>query len=317
MPHAERRGGMEQPRGPERLGPEQLPGAERLPGADRYAAERREIRAAMDRAARDPAFAQPPYRQSLDRELPGPDGPRPPRESLREMPGLSTEAAERHLNAADLAERPWLRPAMVASEDARRVIATVDQGEGHHLRRHEGAASGDAARERVERLCDPANPDAVSRGRADDAFKVGADGVPRRHVCRDEATAISDPDAFATAVARAMEHPDVRKVLDRTVQPEDKRREVEIPINELLGPKGHESCAGYRLIPIDGSIYKAMDNRAAWVKAQRDGAPTDAVEPTSSKIDTFEGGTIKILIQPRDDRSRYEIMNLFPKPPKN
>lgn len=48
-------------------------------------------------------------------------------------------------------------------------------------------------------------------------------------------------------------------------------------------------------------------NRAEWVKAQRDGTPTDAVRPQSEKIDTFEGGRITIFFfkpRRRPDRLR-------------
>jgi hypothetical protein len=96
--------------------PSETPSPEQARRTDRYAEERRQIRALMDQATKDPAFAPPA------------EAPRTPRDSLREMPGMSAEVAERYLSAADLAERPWLRPALGASPDARRVIATVDQG---------------------------------------------------------------------------------------------------------------------------------------------------------------------------------------------
>lgn len=304
---------------------------------DRFATERREIRALMDRAVRDPAFAlspeqeaglrrawamspneasgyRPAYAQRLD--LPGPDGRTTARDSLRAMPGLTPEAAEHHLTTANLTERPWLRPARDAAPESRRVIATVDQGEGHHLRRHEGAASGDVARARVEGLRDPANADAASRGRADDAFRVGADGTPRRHVCGAEATAIADPDAFATAVARATERPDVKAALVSPVHPTDWPSDIAIPIGDLLGPKGHEHCEGYRLVPVNGSLDEAKQNRAEWTKAQREGRSTDAVKPEARKIESFAGGTIVVAFRPRPDRAGHEIMTMYPTPPR-
>jgi hypothetical protein len=321
----------------------------------RYTEERAAIRAAMDQAVTEPAFALSPeqeaglsraralspneaanyhppsaadlrwingdrdrgvepYRRVLDTEAASPDDPRTPRESMRGMPGLSPDAAERYLGAVGFGERPWLRPVHAASLDARRVIATVDHGDGHALHRHEGAASGDAARDRVERLHDPANPDDAGRTRAEDAFAVDADGKPRRHRCGSEATAIADPDAFATAIARALDHPVVGGVLRRPFDPSTKPRDVDVPISELLGADGHEACEGYRLVPIDGSASMAMENRAEWVKAARDAAPTRAVEPSSEKIETFEGGNVVFAFQPRTGRGGYEIMTMYPKP---
>jgi hypothetical protein len=306
-------------------------------GSDRYADDRRELRAAMDQAVRDPAFAlspqqeselrrsramspadsanyRPGYQMSLDRPLPGPDGPKTPRDSMRDMPGITPDEADRYLATTDVSDRPWLGPAHNASPDAQRVIATVDQGEGHYLQRHEGAASGEAARARVERLHDPANPDAASRIRSDDAFRARSDGSAQRHRCGPETTTIADADAFATAVARAQEHPDVRDTLDRHPRPGYRPRAVHIPIADLLGPEGHKVCEGYHLEPVNGSVHAAQQNRADWVKAQRDGTPTDAIEPRSTKIDTFEGGTMLVAFQPREDGRGYEILTMYPRP---
>lgn len=301
---------------------------------DRFAAERAAIRAAMDEAMSDPAFALSPdevadlhrpggdraahpYRQALDTVLPGPDGPKTPRDSLRDMPGLGGDAAERHLGGAELGERPWLRPAGMATPEARRVIATVDLGGGHHLSRHEGAAAGRVARDRVELLHDPANPDADSRAKSEDAFVRGADGAAGRHRCGPEATAIADPDAFATAVARAQERPEVRAVLDAPVGSGGSPPVVEVGIGDLLGPNGHEACDGYRLLPIDGSQSKALQNRAEWAKTQMDGLPTSASRPRSERIGTFEDGTMLIVFQPRADGKGHEVKTLYPNPPRS
>lgn len=315
----------------------------------RMAEERAAIRSAMDRAATDPAFALPPEQESelkraqtmspaeaaryeppsardtgryatdLDTGLTRSDRPATPRAAMRDVPGLpvvTSHEAAHYLATANLDQRPWLRPAAHASPEAKRVIAAVDQGDGHHLQRHEGAAAGDAARSRVERLHDPANPDAASRGRADDGILTDPDtGAPRRHRCNAEATAISDPDAFAAAVAGSSQHPVVKDALTRPYDPDDKPGQVSLPIAEVLGPNGHLFCEGYRLTPIDGSLDRAMANRAEWVKAQRDGTPTDATGPRSEKIDTFEGGRITIFFKPRPDLTGYEIRTLYPESP--
>jgi hypothetical protein len=146
---------------------------------------------------------------------------------------------------------------------------------------------------------------------------VDADGAPLRHVCGAEATAISDPDAFATAVARAMGRSDVRAALNQTIRGGDAPPDIEIPISELLGPNGHEYCEGYRLMPVDGSIHKAMENRAAWVKAQRHGDEPGAARPLSNRISTFEGGVIAIVVRPRADGTGHAITTLYPRPPQD
>ena len=75
---------------------------------------------------------------------------------------------------------------------------------------------------------------------------------------RELATRITDPDAFATAFVRGVEHPKVREALDKPLDPGKRPDEVIIPITELLGSNGHEHCTGWQLEPVDGS----MDDRA-------------------------------------------------------
>lgn len=313
------------------------------------AGDRAAIWAAMDRAVKDPAFALTPeqdarlkrawsmspaeaagytpptardtgrYATDLDAKSPGIDGPATPRAAMRDVPGLpaiTAPDATHYLSTANLDQRPWLRPAEHASPEAKRVIAAVDQTDGHHLQRHEGAAAGDAARERAELLRDPANPDTPSHNRADDGFLTDPNsGDPLRHRCNAEATAINDPDAFAAAVARASHHPAVKDALTRPYDPDDKPDQISLPISDVLGANGHLFCEGYRLTPIEGSVDRAMMNRAQWVKAQRDGTPTDALRPQSEKIDTFEGGRITIFFKPRTDETGYEVRTLYPEPP--
>ena len=78
---------------------------------------------------------------------------------------------------------------------------------------------------------------------------------------RTTATRIADPDAFATAFVRGVEHPKVREALDRPFNSGNKPMQVAIPITDLLGPDGHRRCTGWRLEPVDGSMKTALDNR--------------------------------------------------------
>lgn len=266
------------------------------------------------------------YRERLDTELPGATGPATPRDSMSRVsdsglvPRVDAEDADGYLFHASHHDSPWLRPADAASTEAQRIIVAVDQGDGHHLQRHEGEASGEGVQNRVETLRDPANAKPESRARGDDAFHTMRDqatgqDVPARHKCAQEATCINDPDAFATAVARALQRPDVCTVLERSYDPDYQPDRVKAFIEELLGPGGHEFCEGYRLRPIDGSAGKAMQNRAEWVKAGRECRLTDAVEPKSDPIDTFEGGMIDVFFKPNTQRTGYEISTMYPNPP--
>ena len=60
-------------------------------------------------------------------------------------------------------------------------------------------------------------------------------------------TRITDPDAFATAFARGVEHPKVREALDMAFDPRRMPRDVTVPIADLLGPDGHRYCTGWQL----------------------------------------------------------------------
>lgn len=124
---------------------------------------------------------------------------------------------------------------------------------------------------------------------------LGIDGLRQHdqpHRCRSTATRITDPDAFATAFARGVEHPKVREALDMPSDPRGKPREVTVPIADLLGADGHRYCTGWRLEPVDGSMNTAQANRDAWLAARAEGRKQDVPEPRVRPVPTFEGGEI-------------------------
>lgn len=261
-----------------------------------------------------------PYCYRIHERLPAPDGHGPtesPAQTLRRfrpgeagLPELTPAEATRYLDETPRTARPWLTPSDRATGDSRWVTAAIDRGDGHFLQRHEGYVIGELARARVERLQDPANVDPVSRAEADDAY------TGKRHWCAAESTYINDPDAFATAYARAVRHPAVRDALNRSYDTDFDPPRIAIPIAHLLGPTGHEYCGGHHLRPIDGSLAEARHNRAEWVKAQRYGRQTDSTEPVADKIESFEGGTMLCVVKPKVDQSGYTIGTMFPRPPQ-
>jgi hypothetical protein len=154
------------------------------------------------------------------------------------------------------------------------------------------------------------DPELRSRGR--DAAKP-----EKLHGCEEVATSISDPDAFAVAVARAIQHPDLKAILDRPRQPHEKWSggQVEVPIKELLGEDGHLYCSGHRLLPIDGDIDEAKINRKAWVKAtpeERAGMTAPQSEPIPAE--DFLGGTMAFSFSRTPDFEHWTIRTMYPKP---
>lgn len=146
---------------------------------------------------------------------------------------------------------------------------------------------------------------------------LGIDGIrqgDQPHRCRSTATRITDPDAFATAFARGVEHPGVREALDMPFDPARKPREVTVPIADLLGPDGHRYCTGWRLEPADGSMNTARANRGTWLAARAEGRIPGVPEPQARPVSTFEGGVITFLFERNQGEQRYEIATMFPRP---
>jgi hypothetical protein len=273
------------------------------------------------RAVDQPAPAKPtelrtsgePYAAHLDK--PVAEGEPTAREVLdrfdprrANLPDLSASDAVTYIET-HAADRPWLARVRGHDLPVQRLFATLDQGQGHALERHEGYPSDPLLDYRVRYLQDPAQLDLTKRLAAQDAF-TGKD-----HRCASSATKIGDPEAFATAFARAVEHPDTRQALQMPFDPDKRPDPVEIPLANLLGPDGHRYCSGYRLVEVGGSMPAAMDCRSAWVDAYRAGRDPDVPAPRAVPIDTFEGGTVRLIFTPDHVASRYEVLTMYAEPP--
>jgi hypothetical protein len=226
------------------------------------------------------------------------------------LPEVSPGEAERYVER-HRAGRPWLQAAERASPEGLRIIAAADQGGGHGHIRHEGWVTEEASMRRVAYLEDPAQLDPGKRARGIDGLRRG----DRHHVCATQSSRITDPDAFAAALARGTGHPDVQAALRMPYDRDRSPDPVRIPIGDLLGSDGHKVCTGWQLEPVAGSMRTAMENRRAWRAAIAAGRPPDIPEPRARPVPTFEGGTIAFTISHNRQRNGYEIATLFPQPP--
>jgi len=226
------------------------------------------------------------------------------------LPEVSSGEAGRYVER-HRAERPWLVTAERASTEALRILVAADQGGGHGHIRHEGWVTEEASMRRVAYLEDPAQLDPGRRRAGIEGLRPG----DRNHVCASRSTRITDPDAFATALARGSAHPDVRAALGTPYDRDSRPDPVIIPIADLLGNDGHRACTGWQLEPVAGNARTAMDNRRAWRTAIADGRQPAVPEPRAHPVPTFEGGTIFFAISHNRQRNGYEIATLFPQPP--
>ena len=208
------------------------------------------------------------------------------------LPDMSIDAAAKYV-AEHRDSRPWLAMTDRASPEARRIIAAMDAAGGHAHIRHEGWVTEEANRRRVTHREDPAQFDPEKRELSIDGLRPN----DKRHRCADIATRITDPDAFATAFARGVEHPKMRKALNMTYSPTDKPEAEAVPIADLLGPDGYRYCTGWRLKPVDGSMQTAYKQRNAWVVERADGGKPDPSGPEASPVSTFEGGVVNSSLQ--------------------
>ncbi|HTR95890.1 MAG TPA: hypothetical protein VMI73_29505 [Trebonia sp.] len=225
------------------------------------------------------------------------------------LPFISIDAAAKYIQEHRSA-RPWLAAADPASPEARRILATADAGGGHGHIRHEGWVTEEASMRRAAYLEDPAQLDPGKR-------YLGIDGLQlddQPHRCRSTSTRITDPEAFATAFARGVEHPKVREALDMAFDPEKKPSGVTVPIADLLGRDGHRYCTGWRLEPAEGSMKTARANRDAWLTAREEGREPDISQPQARPVTTFEGGVMTFLFERKDAEKRYAIATMFPRP---
>jgi hypothetical protein len=188
----------------------------------------------------------------------------------------------------------------------------MDVGGGHAHIRHEGWVTEQAILRRVAYREDPAQLDSEKRARGIDGLKPG----DRPHRCGDTATRVTDPDAFATAFVRGIEYPEVRALLDMPFDLDRRPGEVTVPIAELLGPDGHQHCAGWQLEPVGDSIDAARKNRAAWLRTRTEGRDSDDPEPRVRPVPTFEGGDMLFVVGCNQTRNGYEIVTMYPRPPR-
>jgi hypothetical protein len=209
-------------------------------------------------------------------------------------------------------ERPWLAVARGCSTDVQRVFAALDQGGGHAHIRHEGWVTEEMNERRVAYLEDPAQSDPAKRAAAFDGLAEG----DRPHRCRQTATRIIAPDAFAVAFARGIEHPRVRAALEMPFDPDDKPLPVQLSIGELLGPDGHRFCTGWRLEPVDGSTNTARRSRETWIAATDAERAAGLTEPRARPVETFEGGTVVFVFGHHSAGERYEVLTMYPRPPE-
>jgi hypothetical protein len=228
------------------------------------------------------------------------------------LPDISIESAAKYIDQ-HRASRPWLAMTDRACPEARRIIAAMDLAGVHPHIRHEGWVSEEANRRRVTHREDPAQLDPEKRALSVDGLRPN----DKRHRCAGIATRITDPDAFATAFTRGVEHPDVRKALDMVFNQGAMPKAVWIPIADLLGPDGHDHCTGWRLKPVEGSMEAAYKKRNAWVVDRAEGRKPDAHEPEAVGVSTFQGGVITFMFVANETERRYEIMTMCPDPPED
>jgi hypothetical protein len=225
------------------------------------------------------------------------------------LPDITPEEAARYIERHH-AERPWLKAAERASPESRRIIAALDQGAGHGHIRHEGWVTEEAIMRRAANLEDPAQLCVGKRLRGIDGLKPSN----KRHRCGPLATRITDPDAFATAFARGVEHSEVRAALGTPLDRKKLPDPVKVPIADLLGKDGHKLCTGWQLEPVLGSTDAAKQNRQAWRTALAEGHQPDVSKPMARPVPTFEGGTIIFVLDHNEARDGYEVVTMFPEP---
>jgi hypothetical protein len=226
------------------------------------------------------------------------------------LPDMSIESAATYIEE-HRGSRPWLAMTDRASPEAARIIAAMDAAGGHAHIRHEGWVTEEANRRRVTHREDPAQLDPEKLHRSIDGLRP----KDKLHRCADIATRITDPNAFATAFARAVEHPEMRKALDMAFDPADMPEAVTVPIADLLGTDGHRFCNGWRLKPIDGSMETAYDKRNTWVSERAKGGELDPCEPEAQAVSTFEGGVLTFMFAGDETEKRYGIATMCPGPP--
>jgi hypothetical protein len=203
-------------------------------------------------------------------------------------------------------DRPWLNAVRHAPEEVQRVFTALDQGGGHAHIRHEGWLSTEKSQLRVLNLQDPAQLDPVKRAEGTDGLLPG----DKPHYCAAMSTAIRDPVAFAGALARGVEHPDVRAALETPHVPgKPAPFGVSVPLADLLGQDGDRYCEGYRLAGDDTDA--ARRDRRTWLQETRAGELPSVPPPLIVPVD-FRGGSIEFRFKINTARTGHEIATMFP-----
>lgn len=208
------------------------------------------------------------------------------------------------------AERPWLTTARGCSPEVQRIFAALDKGGGHAHIRHEGWVTEEMNELRLRCLQDPAQLNVAKRMARIDGIKPG----DQPHRCGSIATRIADPDAFAAAIARGVEHPDVQAALETEFKEKRAPHQVVLPIADLLGSGGHRFCTGWQLEAVDGSMKTARQRRDAWAEALTWNSIPDGPEPKARPVETFDGGTMIFTFGPNHARDGYEIVTMYVNP---
>lgn len=225
------------------------------------------------------------------------------------LPEVSAGDAVAYIDA-HCGERPWLAAVRGCSPEVQRIFAALDQGGGHGHIRHEGWVTEEMSERRVAYLEDPAQPDLAKRAAGIDGIKSG----DQPHKCGGFSSRITDPDAFAAAITRGIEHPDVRAALEMECKGKRTPRQVVLPLADLLGTDGHRYCTGWQLDTVDGSTKTAREQRDARGEARARNAVPDTPEPKARPVETFEGGAMVFGFGPNRARSGYEIVTMFVQP---
>ncbi len=291
---------VEQPR-PTAAAPERVTPADR-PSAPRLRAETAEHRATSPPEPRD---SQDGDRQQTE-QIPDSLARFEPKRAG--LPDVSKDDANHYIET-QRGERPWLDSARHARPEVQQVFAALDQGRGHAHIRHEGWLSPEKSQLRVQYMQDPAQLDPAKRAEGKDGLHSGN----KKHYCAEISAAIRDPTAFATAFARGVEHPDVRRALDAPVaEDDDSPRPVTLPITEMLGPDGHRYCEGYRLAGDD--LKQAVRDRRTWLRETQAGEQPSVPPPLLASVD-FRSGHIEFRFKANSSRTGYEVSTMFPAPP--
>lgn len=201
--------------------------------------------------------------------------------------------------------RPWLVDALDEAPEVQAIFAALDRGNGHLLQRHGPWVTPRMTLERVRELRDPAIADPARRLPGADAYRGG------QHRCGSVATRFTDACALAACFVCAVEHPLVRRVLGRELDPERTPSPCVLPLRRVLGPDGHRYVDGHRLDPADGDVRAAKRRRSAWARtAARDRTAAGPPEP-AAPITDFAGGCLLVAFRPDFNRGRHEIDSMF------